>query len=183
MLWVVMGSIALAIGVTVSLLFISQLEAISNAELAGILLSVASITIAIYIAVLQIKQTDKMDKIIRKTKKREDNRKKMYLPRILSYTQIIRKHFDTLNTFIAKYEKDPKLENWQIVTNHSKFAHDQTYQLGKVVIDDFSHIYDIIDNPFVYYKYDDVIVYLSQFTFAYAIGLNPEAVKGRLFRM
>ncbi len=174
MFWTVVGGVALAIGVTLTLMTIPNVNlGASNVELAGILLGIGGITIGSVIAYFQNKQARKMDNILSHIRAREDKRKKYYLIRIVSYTQIIKKHFDNLVAHIDKYEKESIPANWNIVTNHSKFAFDQIGELGKVVKNDFDHIFDLIELQYLSDKYDDVNVYLSQFVFGDVIRTNP----------
>lgn len=168
--WIVVGSIALAIGVSTTLIATSKLEPSSNGE---IFLGIVGIAVGLVVALFQIRQTSKMDEIIRRTKGREDRRKRYYLPRIRSYTELVKKNFDTLMMFIEKYEKDENLVNWQIAVNHSKSASEQIGALGQVSRNDFDHIFDLIENQYLADKYYDVITYLSQFTLARVIDANP----------
>src|SRR5437867_8195877 len=114
-----------------------------------------------------------MDKIIQSAKERE-NRRRYLLPRIRSNTQHIKDDFDTVMMFIERYEKNHTPANWQIVINHCQYAFKQIPELGKTVTNDFEHIYDLIEDQYLWDKYWDVNVFTSQMMHGWIISSNPE---------
>ena len=116
-----------------------------------------------------------MDKIIQSAKEREDRGRHYFLPRIRSYTQSIKNAFDTLMMFIDRYETQRTPANWNIVLTHCRSSFDQIPKLGEVVKNDFDHIYDLIENQYLWDKYWDVNVFLSQMAFGWVISTNPES--------
>ena len=97
MLWVVAGSAALSIGIAMTLMPILEGNIPPRTtEIMSFFIAIGGIAIGLVIASLQMRQSNKMDRIITGTKRREDRRKMYYLPRIQSTTSIILDNLESL---------------------------------------------------------------------------------------
>jgi hypothetical protein len=175
MLWVVLGSVALAVGTTMTLMPILEDNiAPRTVEVMGLFLGIGGIAIGLVIASLQMRQSKRMDRIISGTRQRENRRKMYYLQRIHSTTSTIKDNLESLQGTINKYANDRKPDTWQIARNKAKRSKEQTQELGKWIRDDFSKVIDLVESPRLLDKFEVENIYFTEWVLIDALKTNPE---------
>jgi hypothetical protein len=175
MLWVVLGSVALAAGTTMTLMpMLEDNIAPRTAEVMGLFLGVGGIVIGLVIASLQMRQSNRMDRIISGTKHREDRRKMYYLHRIHSSTSNIKDSLETLQSYVNNYANDRKPETWQIARNKAKRSKELTQELGRWIRDDFTKIVDLVESQRLGDKFEVENIYFTEWVLIDALRINPE---------
>jgi hypothetical protein len=174
MFWVVLGSAGLAIGIAMTLMPILEDNiAPRTIEIMSFLIGIGGIAIGLVIASLQMRQSNKMDRIITGTKHREDRRKMYYLHRIHSTTTNIKDNLETLEGYINRYANDHKPETWQIAINKAKRSKDQTQEFGRWIRDDFTRIVDLVESQRLSDKFEVENVYFTERVLIDALTINP----------
>ena len=147
-----------------------------HADLTDLLfwLAVGSIAIATVIAGLQVRQTNRMEKIIDMTKTRNEKRKKYLLPRMKHNTLLIKERVETLQNRITLYEKDANENPWENIRTYSTGSIIHIIDFGKAATTDLDRVFDLIDDPVLWDMYHVQNVQGSILPFQYAISINPE---------
>lgn len=174
MLWMVVGSAILAIGIAMILMPILE-DNISprTTELMSFFIGIGGIVIGLVIASLQMRQSNKMDRIITRTKHREDRRKMYYLDRIHSTTSNIKDNLETLEDYVNRYAKDHNLQTWQTAKKKAKRSKDQTQEFGQWIRDDFTKIVDLVDKQMLADKFEVENIYFTERVLIDVLTIDP----------
>lgn len=187
MLWIVSASVAMAVGITATLIGILEynltLEIVDTNTI--LLSSTGGIAIGIIGLVLgyysQIKPNKKIKMILSKlkigdteVKQREDRKKNYYLQRISSNTLRIIKNLVRLENLIDEYSDAHPPKNWQIVRYSTERSRKQTEELGKKTVLDFTQIIDLVENPHLADKFGANNLYYTLYLFDEILRIDPE---------
>jgi hypothetical protein len=190
MFWIVPASVAMAVGTTVTLLTILQhnlILQIVDATTIILLSAIGGIAIGIIVLVLgdyyfQMKPHRIMERILTKAKKRdttevkqrEDRKKKYYLHHISSNVSRIIKNLATLANLLDKYSDYPPPKDWQIVRYSANRSREQTEEMVKKIVLDFTQIIDSVENPRLADKFGANNLYYTLYLIDAILKIDPE---------
>jgi hypothetical protein len=189
MFWIVPASVAMAIGITTTLLAILQYNltlqivdtnTILFSSTGGIAIGIIGLVIGYYY--LQMKPHKIMERILiqvkirdaTEVKRREYRKKKYYLHRISSNILRIIKNLIRLANLIDKYSDEPPPKDWQIVRYSADRSRKQTEELGKKIILDFTQIIDLVENPRLADKFGANNLYYTLYLIDETLKIDPE---------
>jgi hypothetical protein len=114
----------------------------------------------------EMKRIDEEVRIMQNSiKVREDRRKNYYLHRIISTTERIRDEVVTLQRRVNEYRNERRPETWQIITKSSESSIAQIKADAQGVVQDFSRIVDLVEDPNLHDKFHETNVFFSVFVF------------------
>ena len=192
MLLVVPASVAIAVGITVTLLAI--LEYYLNMQIVdtnttlllpsstgGIAIGIILLVIGYY-CYFQIKPSKITERILTKIKRRDTTavrqielrKKNHYLQRISSNALRITKDLARLENFINKYSDGPPPKDWQTVRYTAERSRKLAEELGKKIVLDFAQIIDLVDNPQLADKFSANNLYYTLCLLDEILRIDPE---------
>lgn len=179
--WIVPASIALAVGITATLLAILQYNlnlqivdtnTILLSSIGGIAIGIIGLVMGYYY--FQMKPSKIMERILTEVKQREGRKKNYYLHRISSNTLRITKNLVRLENLIDKYSDDPPPKDWQIVRYSADRSRKQTEELRKKIVLDFAQIIDLVQNPRLADKFGVNNLFYTLYLFDEILRIDPE---------
>lgn len=179
--WIVPASIALAVGITATLLAILQhnlnlqivdTNTILLSSIGGIAIGIIGLVMGYYY--FQMKPSKIMERILTEVKQREGRKKNYYLHRISSNTLRITKNLVRLENLIDKYSDDPPPKDWQIVRYSADRSRKQTEELRKKIVLDFAQIIDLVQNPRLADKFGVNNLFYTLYLFDEILRIDPE---------
>lgn len=179
--WIVPASIALAVGITATLLAILQYNlnlqivdtnTILLSSIGGIAIGIIGLVMGYYY--FQMKPSKIMERILTEVKQREGRKKNYYLHRISSNTLRITKNLVRIENLIDKYSDDPPPKDWQIVRYSADRSRKQTEELRKKIVLDFAQIIDLVQNPRLADKFGVNNLFYTLYLFDEILRIDPE---------
>lgn len=179
--WIVPASIALAVGITATLLAILQhnlnlqivdTNTILLSSIGGIAIGIIGLVMGYYY--FQMKPSKIMERILTEVKQREGRKKNYYLHRISSNTLRITKNLVRIENLIDKYSDDPPPKDWQIVRYSADRSRKQTEELRKKIVLDFAQIIDLVQNPRLADKFGVNNLFYTLYLFDEILRIDPE---------
>lgn len=179
--WIVPASIALAVGITATLLAILQhnlnlqivdTNTILLSSIGGIAIGIIGLVMGYYY--FQMKPSKIMERILTEVKQREGRKKNYYLHRISSNTLRITKNLVRIENLIDKYSDDPPPKDWQIVRYSADHSRKQTEELRKKIVLDFAQIIDLVQNPRLADKFGVNNLFYTLYLFDEILRIDPE---------
>ena len=179
--WIVPASIAIAVGITATLLAILQYNlnlqivdtnTILLSSIGGIAIGIIGLVMGYYY--FQMKPSKIMERILTEVKQREGRKKNYYLHRISSNTLRITKNLVRIENLIDKYSDDPPPKDWQIVRYSADRSRKQTEELRKKIVLDFAQIIDLVQNPRLADKFGVNNLFYTLYLFDEILRIDPE---------
>jgi hypothetical protein len=178
LLWIVLASIAMAVGTTAILMTILEYNSVRGISNTNTILGIGGVAIGLIGPVIgyysQNKPNTRMERLFTELKIRKRRKKSHYLNRIRSNTLLITKSLVRLESLIDNYSDDPPPKDWQVVRYSADRSRKKIEDLGKKIILDFTQIIDLVENSRLTDKFAVNSLYYSWYLFDETLRINPE---------